>query len=337
MEIFGSAFDDSVFEDSRNKVSVALSSYDAKLCEPKWFCGDVAAQEELEQQKILKFRADLSFRQREYEKAMQDYISCLALVPKGNVTIRRDILESQARCYCHLGQQEASLEITDTLRKEATNTGHLTSTLNLLLTIHQRFGNLCEEISALQELISLHPYNPWYWQRLAQGYLSRLLSLSASPETTSCCRGDGPGPAENGRCHLGLHRDHRIHESQEQQDEVWLKATMSFVRTRLLVRLLRIQQSSFVLQRTERAQREADEALQRLGAEETTLCLVSKVMSEDLSPERMREDSQDGESLAGLRAPDVDERWFKKLKQAAVLLKDNRIRGALNTQAPDPD
>lgn len=35
MEIFGSTFDDSVFLEARDRVSVALTTYNAKLCEPE--------------------------------------------------------------------------------------------------------------------------------------------------------------------------------------------------------------------------------------------------------------------------------------------------------------
>lgn len=35
MEILGSTFDDSVFCEVRDRVSVSLSSYNAKLCEPE--------------------------------------------------------------------------------------------------------------------------------------------------------------------------------------------------------------------------------------------------------------------------------------------------------------
>lgn len=35
MEIFGSAFDDSVFSEARDRVCESLSSYSAKLCEPE--------------------------------------------------------------------------------------------------------------------------------------------------------------------------------------------------------------------------------------------------------------------------------------------------------------
>jgi hypothetical protein len=45
-------------------------------------------------------------------------------------------------------------------------------------------------------------------------------------------------------------------------------------------------------------------------------------MSEDLVPERMREDNQDGESLAGLSLKDFEDRWWNRLVQTGVLKED---------------
>lgn len=36
-------------------------------------------------------------------------------------------------------------------------------------------------------------------------------------------------------------------------------------------------------------------------------------MAEDLNPERMREENQDGEGLSGLTIKDFEERWWNKL------------------------
>uniref|UniRef100_A0A3B3QZH2 Zgc:101716 n=1 Tax=Paramormyrops kingsleyae TaxID=1676925 RepID=A0A3B3QZH2_9TELE len=294
MEIFGSTFDDSVFEECRNRVPIALSSYNAKSCEPKWFCENVPTDDELEEQKVFKFRADLAYSQNDYKKALADYSTCLSLIPKGNVAIRRDVLEGQARCHCHLGRREEPLEIADLLKKEATNTGHLTCALNLQLTVQQLFGDVGEEISVLRQLVSLHPYNPWYWQRLARCYWA----LSPSPRGNGS-RADGHHGAE---MPIGG-------QSTGQGADVQLKACMCFVRTRLLIHLLRIQQSSFVLQCNERALEEVEEALRCLGPDAKTLQLISEVMAEDLVPEKMKEDNQDGESLDALCNVDFDERW----------------------------
>lgn len=45
------------------------------------------------------------------------------------------------------------------------------------------------------------------------------------------------------------------------------------------------------------------------------LLLCHQVMAEDLVPEKMKEDNQDGESLDALCNVDFDERWYDKLKR----------------------
>lgn len=47
-------------------------------------------------------------------------------------------------------------------------------------------------------------------------------------------------------------------------------------------------------------------------------------MSEDLTPERMREDSQDGESLASVCVQSFRERWWNKILLTGVLETDGR-------------
>lgn len=45
-------------------------------------------------------------------------------------------------------------------------------------------------------------------------------------------------------------------------------------------------------------------------------------MSEDLIPEKMREDHKDGESLASVSVQDFKVRWWDKILQAGVLKTD---------------
>ncbi|KAJ8353825.1 hypothetical protein SKAU_G00213920 [Synaphobranchus kaupii] len=366
MEILGSTFDDSYFEESRNKVSIPLPSYNAKFCEPEWFCESLTAEDELEKQKAFKFRAELAYSRKDYQTALADYSSCLALVPDSNLTIRRDVLEGQARCCCYLGRREEALEITDKLRKEATNTCHMTCVLNLELAVHHHFGELRETISVLQHLVSLHPYNPWKWKKLAEGCLRLLQSLVAASSSGMHLPGDGPEERRDCEASSDLpernhqnsqadprefteergssvvlgctHRDnafvaHQIStRTQDQREEecesVWLKACICFVRTRLLLRMLRLQQSSFVLKSSEKAVLEAEEALQRLEPQENTLQLITEVMGKDLVAEKMREDNQDGESLAGLCISDFEEKWYNRVKQTVLLMEDTLSRAA---------
>uniref|UniRef100_A0A146XTJ7 Uncharacterized protein n=1 Tax=Fundulus heteroclitus TaxID=8078 RepID=A0A146XTJ7_FUNHE len=305
MEIIGSTFDDSVFSEARERLCASLSSYNAKLCEAEWFCESAAldTDDPLEKQKVFKFRGDLAFRQGNYQRALDAYSSCLQWIADNNLTIRRDVLEGMARCCTRLGRREQALEAAELLSKEASNTCHLTSLLLLKVSIYQHFGSVRPQMSCLQQLCSLLPFNPWHWLSLGQMCL-QLLDSDPNTERASEAEADQKGAAERA------------------EDRVWLRACICFVRTRLLLRLLRQQQSSFVAQRSEKALQVTEEALQRLNPKETTLQALTEVMSEDLIPEKMREDYQDGESLTCVCLQSFNERWWKSILLAAVLQTD---------------
>ncbi|KAF1387575.1 hypothetical protein PFLUV_G00081290 [Perca fluviatilis] len=314
MEIFGSTFDDSVFLEARDRVSVALSSYNAKLCKPEWFCESTAldTDDPLEKQKVFKFRGDLAVRQGNHQKALDAYSSCLEWIADNNLTIRRDVLEGMARCCTRLGQRDRALDLVDLLSKEASNTCHLISLLLLKVSIYQHFGDVRSKMSSLQQLCSMLPFNPWHWYSLGQ----TCLQLLESDRTTGPC---SPQRFES--------VEEQSAEQQEEaaemdEDKIWLKACTCFIRTRLLLRILRQQQSSFVLQRTESTLKTTDEVLQRLNPKETTLQALTEVVSEDLIPEKMREDYQDGESLASVCLQSFRGRWWNKILLTGVLETD---------------
>ncbi|XP_052002264.1 LOW QUALITY PROTEIN: uncharacterized protein C8orf76 [Xyrauchen texanus] len=299
MEILGSTFDDSVFEESRNRVSAAvLPTYEPKLCEPLWFCHNENIEDALQEQKTLKYRGDLAYMRKQYQLALDEYKSCLSLVPGGNTSVKRDVLEAIARCYCHLGRKEEALNVCERLRIEVSNTCHLTCLLQLELSIHEHYRDLTNSISSLQQLCCLHPYHTWHWLNLAKSY-QRLLESDSRPERSK---------------HFHPNRTEKEHDKKSTTNNILeLKAIMCFIRTRLLIDILRIQQFSFVLENSQRALQDIEEALHVLQPEEKTLQTISEVMAEDLNPEKMREETQDGESLSGLYIKDFDERWWNKL------------------------
>uniref|UniRef100_A0A8D2QVN8 Uncharacterized protein n=1 Tax=Zosterops lateralis melanops TaxID=1220523 RepID=A0A8D2QVN8_ZOSLA len=88
--------------------------------------------------------------------------------------MRRDVQEGQARCLSRLGRHKEALDI----RNSATNTDHLTTVLNLQYSIYQGLENVEKKIMCLQQLICLHPFNPWFWKLLAEAYMSLLQNLS---------------------------------------------------------------------------------------------------------------------------------------------------------------
>ncbi|XP_037532348.1 uncharacterized protein C8orf76 [Nematolebias whitei] len=301
MEIFGSTFDDSVFSEPRGRVCESLSSFTAKLCEPEWFYESTAldSEDSLEKQKVFKFRGDLALRRGNYQRALEAYRSCLQWIPDNNLSIRRDVLEGMARCCTKLGQKEKALDLTELLSKEASNTCHLASLLLLKVSICQHFGAVRSEMSCLQQLCSLLPFNPWHWFSLGQMCLQQLDSHTSTE------------PA-------GEPEEEQEEAAELREDQMWLKACICFIRTRLLLRVLQQQQSSFVLQRSEKALHTTDEALQHLNPTQATLQTLTQVMSEDLVPEKMKEDFQDGESLLSVSPQSFRERWWNKVLLTGV-------------------
>lgn len=295
MELFGSTFDDSIFLEEKDKVSVPLRSYKAKVCEPQWFCADAALDPEdsLEKQKVMKFRGDLAVRKGEHLKAFEAYSCCLQWISENNLNIRRDVLEGMARCCVELGQKDKALQLIEDLNKEASNTCHLTSLLLLKVSVFHRFGDTGAKISCLQQLCSLVPFNPWHWLDLGHTCLQQLATNKATESQS-------PNVCEEA--------------ADLDKDTNWLKACACFIRSRLLLRILQQQQSSFVLKRSEKALEETEQALQRLNPTETTSQRLTEIMSEDLVAEKMREDYQDGESLSSVQVLSFRERWWDRIR-----------------------
>ncbi|CAJ0916513.1 unnamed protein product [Ranitomeya imitator] len=171
-------FEDSVFSETRERISQRGLSYPARQCEPRWFIANVNQDDLLEAHTVLKFRADLSYRQEDYAKAFTVYSDCYALITLANNAMRRDVQESQARCLIRLGRHKEALEIAELLAEGVSNTDHLTGVLNLQATVHHHLGNLQQEMSCLQQLISLHPFNPQFWICLAESYMRLFLSIA---------------------------------------------------------------------------------------------------------------------------------------------------------------
>ncbi|KFV56362.1 Uncharacterized protein C8orf76, partial [Gavia stellata] len=312
-------------------------------------------------------------------KALCEYSDCLLLLPLSNIAMRRDVQEGQARCLSRLGRYKEALDIAEKMRNGATNTDHLTTVLNLQFAIYQGLENVEKKIMCLQQLICLHPFNPWYWKLLAEAYMSLLQSLSplVIPETNlnqseevsvsdssfktsagreinlqphrSDSQEDGPWSnlaAETKRKNAGtcsssqavkeflctseeLERTdegkHATSESWEQNmsKKVGIKACASFIRASLLLQLTQLQQSSFVLENNLKGQKEIDDKVARLGFTENSLLLMTKVMGQDLMPEKVKEEFQ-GEvkcigpsalsSLVTASATEFEIKWFGNLQ-----------------------
>ncbi|KAG9466378.1 hypothetical protein GDO78_016718 [Eleutherodactylus coqui] len=335
-------FEDSVFSETRERAAQRGQSYTAKQCEPQWFHGGLSSDDVVEVHTILKFRADLSYRQEDFEKAFKEYSECSALIPPGNNAMKRDVQESQARCLIHLGRPKEALEITQMLTKGVSNTDHLTGVLHLQATIHNHLGNLQEEVSCLQQLIALHPFNPHFWICLAECYMSLFLAISNCKEPSqsshrfslcpprslgaqrcmkdiartidcSVCRDDNLLPRHCNASDSSL----TIYTSEEQL-LTW--SCTSFIRARLLLQFIQPQHASFVLENNLKTQELIEGLLEKVGLLEEQKMLIVEVMGEDLLVERTKEEGQtDIKTTQTLNSfimttdTDFKVRWFQKI------------------------
>ncbi|XP_028708056.1 uncharacterized protein C8orf76 homolog isoform X6 [Macaca nemestrina] len=208
---------------------------------------------------------------------------------------------------------------------KATNTDHLTTVLYLQLAIFSSLQNLEKTIFCLQKLISLHPFNPWNWGRLAEAYLSLGPALSAalasSQKQQSFTSSDktikSSFPHAGKDCLLSFPEtlpesslfpvEANSSNSQKNEKaitniqncmaekretvltETQLKACASFIRTRLLLQFTQPQQTSFALERNLRTQQEIEDKMKGFSFKEDTLLLIAEVMGEDI-PEKIKDE-----------------------------------------------
>ncbi|XP_060631824.2 uncharacterized protein C8orf76 homolog [Anolis sagrei] len=179
----GFQFEESVFEggsrERKDLLSSSLASnYSARCCEPEWFCEETNTEDDAENVNIRKFRGDLAYQRQDFKKALCEYSGCLKLLPPSNLAMRRDVLESQARCLSSLGRHKEALEVAETLRIRATNTDQIAAILCLQLAIYRSLEHTESIIGCLQQLITLHPFHPRHWKLLAEAYMNLLHSPS---------------------------------------------------------------------------------------------------------------------------------------------------------------
>ncbi|XP_041426110.1 uncharacterized protein C8orf76 isoform X2 [Xenopus laevis] len=291
----GFCFEDSDFAEPRSRLMGTGETYVAKQCEP--------------------------------QKALGDYCSCFLMLPPTNIAMRRDVQESRARCLVNLGRYTEALEIAESLRNGVFNTDQLTCTLNLQVTILDHLGNLPKALSCLQQLISLHPLNPWIWKRLGEFYTRA--HLAASNQAT--------GSVERNR--FDLHLESILannapllegKEREKQRDlnmffrskeishccsptgrpinrtdmdscrlsllelgtktDLLMFSCASFIRARLLFQFVQPQQASFVLDKNLKAQGEIEEQLKVYRLKDTIENLMAEMMGGDLLPDHIKDE-----------------------------------------------
>ncbi|XP_019829554.2 uncharacterized protein C8orf76 homolog isoform X3 [Bos indicus] len=289
----------------------------------EWFYEETGSSDDVEALTVQKFKGDLAYRRQEYQKALQEYSSISEKLPSTNFAMKRDVQEGQARCLVHLGRHKEALEIATNLENKATNTDHLTTVLYLQFTICSSLQNLEKTIFCLQKLISLHPFNPWNWDRLGEAYLNLGPVLSASlassqkensftssdtaikssfPHSGKDCLLCFPETLPEGSVEVSSGNKQRNEKALKNIQnrmteeraavllETQMKACASFIRTRLLLQLAQCQQTSFALERNLKTQQEIEDKMKRFSFKEDTLLLIAEVMGEDIVPEKIRDE-----------------------------------------------
>ncbi|XP_063029748.1 uncharacterized protein C8orf76 homolog isoform X2 [Melospiza melodia melodia] len=207
--VLGPEFEDSLFAPSRERREGGGdgAACGARRCEPGWFHSAADAGEGAGGITSSKFRADWAFRQRDFEKALCEYSHCLLLLPASNVAMRRDVQEGQARCLSRLGRHKEALDIAEKM-----------------LSIYQRLENVEKKMMCVQQLICLHPFNPWFWKLLAEAYMSLLQNLSPLVITEASLNQSEEVCVSNGcfQTLTGREIDLQPHRSEGQQEGPWL-------------------------------------------------------------------------------------------------------------------
>ncbi|XP_072279864.1 uncharacterized protein C8orf76 homolog [Pyxicephalus adspersus] len=340
---FEFCFEDSVFSETRDRSAGRDESYTAKQCEPQWFCEDTSGDEATDEHTILKFRADLSYRQKNFLKAFNEYGSCYELLPAANNAMRRDVQEGQARCLIYLRRFTEALEITQALMKGVNNTDHLTGALNLQASIHKHLGNLKEAVSCLQQLVTLQCFNPHVWVSLAESYQSLLFSASHcrnasvnSSETSvrDCCVNAFIRTVDTTdmkdykitQRHCSTNITFPVFKCCENGTQLWIWSCASFIRARILLQFIQPQHASFVLDHNLKTQDYIEEQINQMGITEECNTIITNIMSEDLLAERIQEEGQiDAKSTQALNTftmptdTEFTERWFTKIQSLLLV------------------
>ncbi|XP_068114691.1 uncharacterized protein C8orf76 homolog isoform X2 [Hyperolius riggenbachi] len=303
----------------------------------RWFSEDVSGADPTDVQTALKFRADWSYRQKNFLKAFNEYSSCYKLLPASNNAMRRDVQESQARCLIHMGRYTEALEISDILMKGVNNTDHLTGVLNLQVTIHNHLGNFQGVVSCLQQLISLHSYNPHYWILLAESYKKLYIASSCRSASLGChelsvgealCVNSSVSAVDTSHPGDDTVMERHFHEietgpstSEDCRKQLWMWSCASYIRARILLQFIKSQHASFVLDHNRKTQDYIEEQLHQIGLTEESKTLITNVMSEDLLADRIPEEGQtDAKTTQTLSsfvmptAAEFKEKWFQKIR-----------------------
>ncbi|XP_029421740.1 uncharacterized protein C8orf76 homolog isoform X7 [Nannospalax galili] len=289
--VLGGEFEDSVFEERRERLSRPPMPYGAKRCEPQWFYEETESSDDTEVLTLKKFRGDLAYRQQEYELAvcsslqnLEKTIFCLQKLISLH-PLNPWIWHKLAKAYLSLGPAlPASCASSRQQKHFSLNDKAIKSSL----------GEDC------------------------------LLSL---PETLpeSSVFSTGANSSHRGKVEKAENTQNCLSAGRE---AMWVEAQMTacaaLIRTRLLLQLTQPQQTSFALEKNLRTQQEIADKMKGFSFTEDALLLIEEVMGEDIVPEKIKDELHSEVKCVGPAAltglviassKEFEDKWFRKIKE----------------------
>jgi len=201
MDIFGSSFDDDLFESKKPTIqSVELkSSWTPHLCEPKWFMtnntNDAGSENESiddSSVNVLHFHASNLYHSSKFLEASDLFADLLGKVPPNNFQLRREISEGLSRSLMKSGKFSEAIEAANEYKLNSKSVPHFDTAHVLYSEIYRKSLDHEKELKHLQFMILNHKLNPMFWLRLAECYsllnktdlYSSAFKLSATKDST---------------------------------------------------------------------------------------------------------------------------------------------------------
>ncbi|XP_071439523.1 uncharacterized protein C8orf76 homolog isoform X1 [Hetaerina americana] len=156
-------FEDDYFETKERKLVTENVNFRPIMCHTRWFFDDQAP----ETAEKLQNQANFCYWTKDFKTAVSLYNKALENYFTNSPFMRRNLLESIARCHFQLGDLPKAQALAEDCLAMSYTVELKSSILNLLSIVYKSQNLFNLEKAALLQLISLHPQNYRVWLDLA--------------------------------------------------------------------------------------------------------------------------------------------------------------------------
>ncbi|XP_040117809.1 uncharacterized protein C8orf76 homolog isoform X2 [Oryx dammah] len=306
--LLGGEFEDSMFEERRERRPGPPESYRAKCCEPQWFYEETGSSDDVEALTVQKFKGDLAYRRQEYQENKATNTDHLTTVLYLQFTICSSLQNLEKTIFCL--QKLISLHPFNPWNWGKLGEAYLNlgPALSASLASSQKENSFTSSDTAIK---SSFPHS---------GKDCLLCFPETLPESSVEVSSGNKQKSEKALKNI---QNRMTEERAAVLLETEMKACASFIRTRLLLQLAQSQQTSFALERNLRTQQEIEDKMKRFSFKEDTLLLIAEVMGEDIVPEKIRDEVHTEVKCVGPVAlttlvigssKEFEDKWFRKIK-----------------------